>query len=387
MRMKTRSWGVLYGLSLLVVLPVAAGPAVSVPVGGPLRAGEARPPLYMRVQANVAGYSPAQIRQAYGVSALTGNNTTGSGQTVAIVDAYGDSSIQQDVANFSSYFGLGPASLTIAYPQGAPRQRNSGWALETALDVEWAHALAPGANILLVVAKSSSLNNLLGAVDYAVNHGAKVVSMSWGTGDFSSETAYDFHFNVAGVTFVASSGDNGESTSVEWPAASPFVVSVGGTSLTLDSSGNRVSETAWSGSGGGISAYESFPACQAGWDQYAAGRGVPDVSFVGDPSTGVAVLEGGTWYVVGGTSVGAPQWAALVALSNGQRNSGSLSQANTALYSQAGTAGVINSTYLVDITAGNDGGDVDDYAVAGYDLVTGLGSPVANNLVPALATH
>lgn len=363
---------------------VQTAPATVIFAGGPLRPGEARPPLYVNVQANVAGYSPAQVRHAYGFDQLT---TSGGNQTIAIVDAYGDPTIQQDLATFCSTFGLPAANLTIAYPQGVPRQRNNNWALETALDVEWAHAIAPGANILLVVAKSSSLNNLLGAVDYAASHGASVVSMSWGASDFSGETSYDFHFNVAGVTFVASSGDNGESTSVEWPAASPYVVGVGGTTLTLDGSGNRLSETAWSSSGGGISGYETMPSYQIGWDQWSGGRGVPDVSYLGDPNTGVAVLSGGTWYVVGGTSVGAPQWAALIALSNSVRSSGTLSQADTAVYSQAGTPNVVNATYYFDITSGNDGSDPDDYAVAGYDLVTGLGSPVANNLVPALANQ
>src|SRR6266571_1843434 len=140
--------------------------------------------------------------------------------------------------------------------------------------------------------RASSLNNLLGAVDYAVAHGASVVSMSWGAGESAGITASDSHFAVSGVTFIASAGDNGEG--VEWPAASPNVVSVGGTSLHLDSSGNYSSESAWSGSGDGISLYEAKPSYQAGWQTPNNTQGgwgstgvVSDVSCLADPNTRV----------------------------------------------------------------------------------------------------
>src|SRR5204862_111738 len=128
---------------------------------------------------------------------------------------------------------------------------NGGWAGETALDVEWAHAVAPGATIMLVETWDSSYTNLLAGVDYASQHGAAVVSMSWGSSEFSAETsaAYDGHFTTPGVTYVASSGDNGAPTS--WPAISPNVVAVGGTTLTTTSNGTYLAETGWSGSGGG----------------------------------------------------------------------------------------------------------------------------------------
>jgi subtilase family serine protease len=247
------------------------------------------------------------------------------------------------------------------------------------MDVEWAHAIAPGAKIVLVAAKSSSYTDLLGAVDYAVNSGATVVSMSWGGSESSAETGngYDSHFNHPGVTFVASAGDSGEG--VEWPAASPYVVGVGGTSLYLNSDNSYNSETAWSGSGGGISQYESAPPWQSAWSGLGY-RCVPDVSYLGDPNTGVLVVYRNNLYVFGGTSVGAPQWAALVALSQA-----SLASAATALYSAAGTANTINPSYFHDIISGNNGPDLDDSAIAGYDLVTGLGSPVANGLVLALS--
>jgi subtilase family serine protease len=119
------------------------------------------------------------VRHAYGFDQVT---ATGAGQTIAIVDAYGSQSAQKDLNTFCSYFGIASTTLVIAYPQGKPGN-NTGWAQETSLDVQWAHVIAPNATILLVVAKSSSLNNLLGAVDYAVAYGASVVSMSWGAGE------------------------------------------------------------------------------------------------------------------------------------------------------------------------------------------------------------
>jgi subtilase family serine protease len=222
----------------------------------------------------------------------------------------------------------------------------------------------------------SNIAAVHGAVDKAVSMGATVVSMSWGSAEFSGEASYDSHFNVPGVTFVASAGDSGEQ--VEWPAASQYVVGVGGTSLFLDNSGNYLSESAWSGSGGGISTYLQAPGYQATWSGLSS-RAVPDVSYLADPNTGVYVAYNGKWYEFGGTSVGAPQWAALVALTGGLHNG-----AGNDLYSAAGAADVINSSYFFDITSGNNGPDADDSAIAGYDLVTGLGSPAAGGLVPVL---
>ncbi len=156
--------------------------------------------------------------------------------------------------------------------------------METALDIEWAHAIAPAAKILLVVAQDSSVANLLSAVDYAVNAGAEVVSMSWGGSESTNELGYDAHFNHPGVTFVAASGDAGELASGVWyPAASPYVLSVGGTTLT--NFNGAWSETAWSGSGGGVSLYEAMPAFQNGWQPFPTGgkRSVPGRELHGRP--------------------------------------------------------------------------------------------------------
>ena len=328
--------------------------------------------------AGSGGYTPAQIRHAYGFDHITGN---GAGQTIGIVVAYGSPTLQQDVAAFSTAYGLPAANITVAYPQGTP-SGDSGWALETSLDVEWAHAIAPGANILLVVAKSASLTNLLAAVDYAVSHGAAQISMSWGGSEFAGETGFDFHFNVPGVSFFAASGDNGAGSS--WPAASPYVVSVGGTTLNLDSAGNVLSETGWAGSGGGISTFEIRPGFQNGWNT-SANRTIPDVSYAADPATGFPVYisnYAGTtgWIVVGGTSAGSPQWAALSALANSARAS-ALQAPAAALYGLAATS---YATDFRDITSGSNGSYLD---TTSYDLVTGLGSPVSSSLVPALSIY
>ncbi|MBI3459326.1 hypothetical protein HY009_00080 [Candidatus Acetothermia bacterium] len=219
--------------------------------------------------------------------------------------------------------------------------------------------------------------------------------MSWGGSEFSSESSSNFHFNVNGVSFTASSGDNG--TGVIYPAAAPFVIAVGGTTLPLDSAGNLTgSETAWSGSGGGISAFEAEPGYQSSYPIPNTGgkRGVPDVSYNANPSTGVSVYDTTRfqgqlgWFVIGGTSAGAPQWAALIAIVNQGRIS-PLSSNNLTSSPEynAATSAVYASNYR-DITAGTNGtcGSVCT-ATTGYDFVTGLGSPRANNLVPYLQTH
>ncbi|HZR16643.1 MAG TPA: S53 family peptidase [Verrucomicrobiae bacterium] len=364
-------------------------------IGGGLRPGFARPPLHLNLNAhdatsNYGPYSPAQIRHAYGVDTLLGASVTGAGQKIGIVDAYGDPSIQTDLNNFCNYYGIPTTTVQIL----GTSTSNSGWGLETALDVEWAHAMAPDATIILSVARSASLSDLLAAVDAAVNAGATVISMSWGAQESPGINAYDSHFQASGVTYVASSGDSAELAApneVEWPASSPFVVSVGGTTLYLDAAGNRISagggassETAWSDSGGGISGvYGSVPSFQTGW-QATGWRTVPDVSYVADPNTGVGVAYGRYLYEVGGTSAGAPQWAALIALANQSRTS-KLS-GNSDIYGVAGSAPSLNPANFFDITSGSNGTDGDDAAGTGYDLVTGLGSPMANNLVPALGS-
>ena len=340
----------------------------------------------------------AQLDSAYGINKLT---ETGAGETIAIVDAYGDSNIASDLNTFDTQMGLsayGSASsfLSVVNENGGSSlpATNAGWALETSLDVEWALAVAPGAKILLVEANSSNLNDLVAGIQYASGH-ANVVSMSWGTSEFSGETAYNSLFTTPGVTYVAASGDDGGLSGPEWPSVAPNVVAVGGTTLNVSSSGTYAGETAWSGYGlggsaGGVSTYESAPSYQANDGVLATGRTTPDVSYNANPNTGFAVYDSTSyqgqsgWFQVGGTSAGTPQWSALVALADQAHGSPlSSSQTLTALYSQTSTTALTSTTAAFhDITSGNN---AYYYAGPGYDQVTGLGSPNASVLVPKLA--
>ncbi len=370
----------------------------------------AHPPIHVKRFSGTSpsGYDPQTIWTAYGFNNLGCTHTTttdwtdpnlcGHGQTIAIVDAYDDPNIANDLQTFDSQYGLPSCPAGSCFvklePQGTPTT-NSGWALEISLDVEWAHSIAPGAKIILVEAANSNLGNLLSAVDTAVGQGAQQVSMSWGGSEFSSESSYDYHFNSATTSFFASSGDSG--SGVEYPAASPYVISVGGTTLNVDSSGNYVSESAWSGSGGGVSAYELKPSYQSSFQPYS-GRAIPDVAYDGNPNTGVAVYDSvpyfgqSGWFEVGGTSVGAPQWTGISAIANsGNAKLASASfGTSSALYGAASGAESSPQTnpYLTnyhDITTGSNGncGSICN-AGPGYDEVTGVGSPQSNNLVPYL---
>jgi subtilase family serine protease len=203
-------------------------------------------------------------------------------------------------------------------------QTNDGWASEEMLDVEWAHGIAPGAKILVVEAQSQNQTDLIAAVNVAKSTpGVATVSMSWGFSEFAGETQYDSVFTSPpghqGVTFFAASGDSGSSSGAEWPAASPNVVAVGGTTLALTSSNTIAGESAWTESGGGYSQYESEPSYQLAVQNTGA-RSTPDVAFDADPTSGAEVYYTtpsngrGTWQSIGGTSLGTPAWAAIVAI-------------------------------------------------------------------------
>jgi hypothetical protein len=314
------------------------------------------------------GLGPATIRSVYGFAS---DGTAGAGQTIAIVDAYDDPSAESDLNVFSSQYGL-PACTTAngcfrkvnqsggsSYPRS-----NSGWALEISLDVQWAHAIAPGAKILLVEASSNSFSNLLAAEDYAKSH-AQYVSNSWGGSESSGESGYDSHFSQSGVSFFVSAGDSG--LPAEYPSASPKVISVGGTTLSFNSDGSLKSETGWSSGGGGCSAYETATAAQASFDQYGqvgcnGKRATPDVALDADPNSGVSVYDSTSyygqrgWWTVGGTSASSPMWAAAAA------DTGTLVDA-AAVYNGDG----IN---FRDITVGSNGAA----CLVGFDLCSGRGS-------------
>jgi subtilase family serine protease len=349
------------------------------------------------------GSNPQQIQAAYGVDkiAFSGGTVsgTGAGQTIAIVVANHDPNIGADLDAFDSQFGLSaPPKFTVAN-LGATTT-DPGWALETSLDVEWAHALAPSANILLVEAPSASLGDLFNAVTYAsAQPGVSVVSMSWGSSEFWGEWYYNNVFTTPSghnnVAFVAASGDSGAWSGPTFPSVSPNVLAVGATTLTLTSGGSYGSETGWTGSTGGFSGLDSGFQYGLAEPSYqtatltAAGlnfglRTTPDVSLDGDPASGVAVYDsvssGGQsgWYQVGGTSAAAPAWAGLVAVADqglalGGQGTLSSNQLLTDLYS-------LPQSDFNPITSGFNGYS----AQAGYNLVTGLGTPKANLLVTDL---
>jgi subtilase family serine protease len=334
---------------------------------------QARPPH--RVHSNAAngptGLSPAAVRSAYNLP-----NTGGTG-TIAIIDAYDDPTAESDLNVFSKKYGL-PTCTTAngcfeKYRMTTKLRSDAGWALEASLDVQWAHAIAPSAKILLVEAKSTAIGDLLAAVNYARTRSDVVaISMSWCSDEFSTEAKYDTYFtSTHGVAFFAASGDDGTGTC--WPAASPNVIAVGGTTLTFNADGTLASETAWSGSGGGISAFQPKPAFQTTYGIAGTKRAIPDVSYNADPASGMSVFDStpmqnkSGWFKVGGTSAGAPQWAAIQALS--------LTASNSNFYEDA--ADPAASTYFRDITVGANGSCGSACSAAkGYDTVTGLGSPL-----------
>ncbi len=359
----------------------------------------AQPPLRMRPNGGAGstyGLRPTMVRHAYGFDLISNQ---GAGQTIAIVDAYDDPNIEADLAIFNQQFALAACSTANGcfrkvYATGSKPAANAGWSMEVSLDVEWAHALAPQAKIVLVEAASNSMNDLLHAVDVAVQNGASVVSSSWGCPEYSAERSNDNHFASNGVTFTASSGDNGNG--VLYPSASPDVVAVGGTTLTTAASGTYISEAAWSG-GGGLSAFEPEPLFQASNplpSDPKGMRGVPDVSYDGNPSSGFAIYNSVAyqgwvgWYEVGGTSAGAPQWAALFAIANSERVAARkrrLTSTPAMLYTLAKAN---YATYFHDITTGINGkcGTICD-AGTKFDYVTGLGTPKAATMIPALVSQ
>jgi len=347
------------------------------------------------------GLTPAQMRHAYGVDQINFNGVTGdgTGQTIALVDAFDQPNAASDLNAFSQYFNLplmnqpgGPTFTKIDENGGTnypPTDTKGGWGVEISLDIEWAHSIAPGANILLVEAASASNTDLLTAVDTARSYaGVSAVSMSWGAAEFSGESSYDSHFvTPAGhtpVSFFSSTGDSGEPGG--WPAYSPNVVAVGGTTLNVDSSGNYISETGWSDSGGGISTEEPQPAYQSGVvTQSSTARTIPDIAMDADPNTGVPVYDtydfetSTPWAQYGGTSLASPMAAAEVAIAD----QGDMIQNGTTLDGPSATLPTIYSmaaSNFHDITSGNNGYP----AGVGYDLVTGIGSP-ANSFALTLS--
>ncbi|MBS1716766.1 MAG: S53 family peptidase [Armatimonadetes bacterium] len=314
------------------------------------------------------GYAPADIRAAYGVP------SSGGSGTIVIVDAYNDPYALADFNYFSAQYGLPQETSTsvtastnkvfqVVYASGRRPSNNSGWSQEADLDIEWAHAMAPSAKIVLVEASSASTTALYNADNVAATiAGVHQCSNSWGGGEYSTEASSDGTFNHTGVVYFFSSGDTGGAQ--QYPSASVNVVAVGGTSLTM-SGGVRTNETAWNGAGCGPSAYEPRPSFQSGISGIVGShRGIADVSAVADPNTGVLVRWNGGWYIFGGTSVACPIIAGITNMAGTNRSGGPAQ--NAQFYANLGSAN------FYDVTSGTAG----SYSAAvGWDWPTGVGSP------------
>jgi subtilase family serine protease len=375
------------------------------------------------VTAALRCYGPDQMRTAYGTDKLINAGYTGKGRKVVIVDAYQSPTLRADLAAFNSVWGLPSAPLQIVAPDGLtpfdPNDANmQGWASEINLDVQWAHAIAPNAKIVLVLAKTNNDNDIQRAVKYAVNHNlGATMSMSFG----EAESCYGVNADGShqpgttlatqhailnrarhhGMTLFASAGDSGSTEptcdgagamiAASTPASDPYVTSVGGTQLFANPvTGSYQREVVWNeeqtfgfraSGGGGFSNTYGVP-----WWQNKVGslpsRGVPDVSYDAAINGGVIVALQGSFYIFGGTSSGSPQWAGIAA-DIAQLNKGRLGFINPALYQIAQRT----PSAFHDITRGQNG----DFGLGGFtagtgwDAASGLGSPVANTLAPSLA--
>jgi kumamolisin len=327
---------------------------------------------------------------------LVTKNPSGGSHAVAIVDAFDDPNAFTDLQTFSRQFGvkaITAADFVVVYaPLGGatvgtctgsatepPVDPTGGWEVEESLDIEWAHAMAPGAKLFLVEAQSNSNADLFCAVSVAnlivSAEGGGEISMSWGQGEFPTEVFYDSIFTKPGVVYFASIGD---SPGTGYPGVSPNVVSVGGTSISRNPvTGSYMQENNWQDAGGGPSIYEPRPPYQNGISNIVGNsRGTPDISSDANPYSGVWVLDNfmppagctpNCWYVVGGTSVSSPTWAGFVNAAGSF--AGSTSAELTKLYQDPQTGD------FTDITVGSCGLYLGYLVVPGWDFCTGLGSP------------
>lgn len=384
----------------------------------------------MATGTTTATYTPAQIRAAYSLPDLpvAGTSVTaakaaqmGAGQTIYIVDAYHNPNTIAELAAFNQKFALPACATKVIAPTAAlplanasntacevsvvyntaaggmtatAPAYNAGWATEISLDVQWAHATAPLARIILIEAAGASLNSLLGAIKLANSMGPGIVSMSFGAAEGSWTASVDSVFTAPKMTYLAATGDSG--MAVSWPSVSPNVLAVGGTTLSYTGPGTK-SEVSWSGTGGGISAYSATPSYQSNAVPgmgFTSRRVVADVAFNADPATGqyTAIMKPGSstvsWLSVGGTSLSTPQWAGLIAIANENRalaSKAALGLPHTALYGQLATVPGTYASTFTDITRGSHGTCASCTAKVGYDQLAGLGTPNATNLLNSLA--
>ncbi len=373
--------GVRAHTNYLVFVPQALGPKADLATGDNLApAASASPGV-------VSGENPGSLGCVYRVGPVytgctisggAGVHPTGGSGAIAIVDAYNNPDAASDLAYFDSFWGLPAANFTQIYclpnhgtceTTNTPPANDKGWASEEALDIEWAHAMAPSAKLFLIEAVSSSTDDLTWANVWAgyyvdINGGGEV-SNSWGVAEFSTETSYDLYFNnYSGnyhpVVYFASGGDSG---TIEYPSASPYVVSAGGTTVNRNSSGDYLYQTCWSGTGRGISAYETIPSYQSSAGIAGTKRNTTDLSFDADPNSGVWVYDAfnGGWLVIGGTSLASPALAGIV--NNAGNFFSTTFQENTLLYSEY-LGKKTYPAYFYDVPP------------ARYDNCTGIGTPL-----------
>lgn len=347
-------------------------------------------------------YTPSQIITAYGLDKLNISNL-GQGINIAVIIAYHYPNLEADLNTYSIRFGL-PTTTSRQFTFQVisnTKSVNTGWAQECCLDVQAIHSIAPYANILVVEAVSNSYADMLNAIKMAVRTGVSVISMSWGGGENSSViSSYDSYFkSIPNVCFLAASGDT--SNKVIYPSSSPYVLSVGGTKLILNSNNTRQQETPWynsskSGTGDGFSAYITRPSFQLDIDDITINkRCTPDLSLLADPKTGFVICYAGKYYVYGGTSLATPICAGIIAIANQIRKS---SLTTNITFTQGEVHNYIYQTIyknklnytgsipytgnFYDVTVGKNG----NYnANLGYDVATGLGSLNANIICNSLA--
>jgi len=422
----------LGALPLLAACSVSTGTTTTSGSTTAVCTGTPSPQLTEKAQAIPldSAYTPDQMRAVYGVTPLINKGFTGKGQTVVVIDSYGSPRLQQDINTFDQRFGLPVITLKILSPLGTvafdpSNSEMTGWQGETTLDVETIHAIAPGAAITVLTSPVDETEGVQGLPqflqleEYAVNHHlGNIISESWAASEVSlcstagkAEIAqWDSFYHTAttteGITFFGSTGDNGatdcvtydESSSsctqysstptISFPADDPWVTAAGGTTLNI--SGSSFSETGWSGSNGGFSRFFAEPSYQTGLptsdqSQLNHRRGVPDIASSADPGFGLAIYTAGSWDVVGGTSAASPLWAGIAAIADDMAGH-ALGFLNTKLYKVEASS--VGAKAFNDITSGdntNTDNNVQGYAATtGWDPITGLGTPNAAVLLPAL---
>jgi subtilase family serine protease len=336
-------------------------------------------------------YTPNQLLTAYGVSSIIPSDGTlrGNGITIAIIIAYHYPNLQTDLNTYLSRYSLPPVTLNII---NLDVISNNDWALEECLDVQMIASIAPGANIIVIEAVSSSLPDLQTAINTAITNKAKVISMSWGSQEFSIQNSYDTIFsNNPDIIFCASSGDTADI--VNYPSTSPNVISVGGSSLSLTTSNTRSTESVWSAAGAGFSKYSSKPKYQSNVNSTSNKRSTPDIALTADPNFGVIIYSSinGGYMSVGGTSCACPMFAGMMAITNQLRvivKKSVLSSVSTSslciqnyLYKTIYPNSTSYASNMYDITVGTDGTLIPG---KGYDVCSGLGSVNANLLCSTL---